>query len=98
MLMKARGIKKFSIAGHSLGGFIGGHYLNRYPEEVKDLYLISPGGMNLFRPEYKKELEKKIEARGKKSSWWKTFFFRFAVDRVFEKKVNSLYLIINSPF
>jgi pimeloyl-ACP methyl ester carboxylesterase len=37
---------KFSFIGHSLGGLLATEYAMKYPEQVKNLYLISPAGFN----------------------------------------------------
>jgi len=42
---------KTYIAGHSLGGYVASIYALIYPEEVKRLLLISPGGVN-GKPEF----------------------------------------------
>lgn len=40
-IRKALGIEKLLIAGHSMGGFLAMAYLNKYPERVKGIVLIS---------------------------------------------------------
>ena len=47
--------------GHSLGGYIAGHFLKIYPKLVTSLILLSPAGVN-YPPENSKEyLENVIE-------------------------------------
>ncbi len=38
-------IKTFHIGGSSMGGSIAGTYASKYPEDIKSLLLISPGGV-----------------------------------------------------
>ena len=37
--------KKFFIAGHSLGGYLVGNYVSKYPQYIKKMLLISPCGI-----------------------------------------------------
>lgn len=39
------GLQKFYLAGHSLGGYISGHYAMKFPKYIIKLILISPGGV-----------------------------------------------------
>lgn len=39
------GLDTFSIAGSSMGGYIAGNFAAKYPEAVKNLWLISPLGV-----------------------------------------------------
>ena len=41
---QALGIEKFYLLGHSLGGYISVHYVNKYQPQVKGLFLMSPAG------------------------------------------------------
>lgn len=43
---KAQNITTFSLAGHSMGGYISVAYAERYPEHVEHLILISPVGVS----------------------------------------------------
>ena len=38
-------LKGFILAGHSLGGYLAGHYAVRYPQYIKKLLLLSPIGV-----------------------------------------------------
>ena len=38
-------IRNFTLAGHSLGGFLSAKYCIKYPDQVKNLALISPVGL-----------------------------------------------------
>ncbi|KAF6011716.1 hypothetical protein HII13_002181 [Brettanomyces bruxellensis] len=42
---KNNGIDRFDLLGHSFGGYIAFAYASRYPEHVKRLVLVSPGGV-----------------------------------------------------
>jgi pimeloyl-ACP methyl ester carboxylesterase len=37
--------EKFHLAGHSLGGYLVGNYVCKYPYNIKKLLLISPCGI-----------------------------------------------------
>ena len=39
------GVKRFHLAGSSMGGYIAGNFAAQYPEKVKNLWLISPFGV-----------------------------------------------------
>lgn len=41
----AHGVKKINIIAHSFGGYLSFKYSLRYPEHVKNLVLVSPGGV-----------------------------------------------------
>ncbi|KAK7203414.1 putative alpha/beta hydrolase [Myxozyma melibiosi] len=40
-----RGLDKFTLMAHSMGGYVGVAYALRYPERVKKLILVSPAGV-----------------------------------------------------
>lgn len=40
-----RGIDKFTLMAHSMGGYVGVAYALRYPERIKKLILVSPAGV-----------------------------------------------------
>ena len=40
------GLKRFHLAGSSMGGYIAGFYASEYPEKVKSLALFNPAGVN----------------------------------------------------
>jgi len=42
---KANSISKMILAGHSMGGYIGVAYCERYPDRVAQLVLLSPAGV-----------------------------------------------------
>ncbi|MGH7859987.1 MAG: alpha/beta fold hydrolase, partial [Candidatus Binatia bacterium] len=42
---QALGLDSFHLGGNSMGGQIAGAYAARYPEEVKSLWLLAPGGV-----------------------------------------------------
>jgi len=46
----ALGIKSLHLGGSSMGGSIAGAYASNYPEEVKSLLLIAPGGVASSEP------------------------------------------------
>jgi len=42
---EAMNIQKLALVGHSLGGYLSGHYALRYPDRVAKLILLSPAGI-----------------------------------------------------
>lgn len=48
--LKALGIETFHLGGSSMGGSIAGAYAARYPQDVKSLLLIAPGGVAASEP------------------------------------------------
>jgi abhydrolase domain-containing protein 6 len=46
----ALGIKSFHLGGNSMGGNIAGAYASSYPEDIKSLLLIAPGGVASSEP------------------------------------------------
>ncbi|UCF85907.1 MAG: alpha/beta hydrolase [Desulfobacteraceae bacterium] len=48
--VQALRIKSFHLGGSSMGGSIAGAYASTYPEELKSLLLISPGGVASSEP------------------------------------------------
>ena len=48
--LRALGLKRFHLIGHSMGGFISSAYAARYPEEVITLSLIAPHGVTEPQP------------------------------------------------
>jgi len=49
-LIRALGIKSLHLGGSSMGGTIAGAYASDYPEEVKGLLLLAPGGVASSEP------------------------------------------------
>ena len=39
------GLAKMSLCGHSLGGYVAAKYACKYPDTVRSLLLLSPGGV-----------------------------------------------------
>lgn len=48
--VRTLGIKSFHLAGNSMGGNIAGVYAARYPEDLKGLLLLAPGGVASAEP------------------------------------------------
>jgi pimeloyl-ACP methyl ester carboxylesterase len=46
MLVNELQLKKFSMAGTSMGGTIAIHYASRHPDQVEKMILMSPGALN----------------------------------------------------
>jgi pimeloyl-ACP methyl ester carboxylesterase len=77
----------FSLVGHSLGAYLSAHFFRVHHEQVLNLFLLSPAGMN-SPPEDQLQV---IESR------FKTSFTRLVVRRfmkkVFEKKLSPFEMI-----
>lgn len=50
MFVQALGIQSFHLGGSSMGGNIAGSYVSIYPEDVRSLLLIAPGGVVSAEP------------------------------------------------
>lgn len=48
-LMKARGIEHYSVIGHSMGGMLATRMALMYPEQIKNLALVNPIGLEDWR-------------------------------------------------
>lgn len=48
--VRAMGIQSLHLGGNSMGGNIAGAYASRYPEDIKSLLLIAPGGVASSEP------------------------------------------------
>jgi len=57
------GLKKFSICGHSMGGYLLTHFSNKYPNMILDSFLLSPAGINKENPEFIKKREELIQSK-----------------------------------
>lgn len=71
------------MVGHSLGGYIAGHFLDMYPGTTNKLFLLSPAGVNYPPKDSKIRLENAIENQN-------LIFKLFATDiknRIFIEKV-----------
>ncbi len=42
---RALGLSSFHLAGNSMGGFVAASYARQFPEQVKSLWLLAPGGI-----------------------------------------------------
>mmetsp|Transcript_112348 Transcript_112348/g.194846 ORF Transcript_112348/g.194846 Transcript_112348/m.194846 type:complete len:377 (-) Transcript_112348:156-1286(-) len=40
------GLERMVVVGHSIGGYLGACYADRFPERVEDLILVSPAGVS----------------------------------------------------
>ena len=78
-----------SVVGHSLGGYIAGHFLRLYPGVVNKLVLLSPAGVNYPPKDSKKRLEDVIDNQ----NFIFKLFAKDIADRVFIEKV-----LIFEPF
>jgi pimeloyl-ACP methyl ester carboxylesterase len=59
-ILRALGIRRFHLVGHSMGGGLAGLYAGSHPGDIQSLGLIAPTGIKTTEPsEYQKQLEKK---------------------------------------
>ena len=66
------GFTDFILAGHSFGGYIGGLYALKYPENIKKLLMMSPLGINKVPDGF--DLMKEMEKYPEKHRPSRTFF------------------------
>ena len=85
MTLQKYEIKKANFLGHSLGGFLIGHYLNRFPENVQRVFFLSPGGMN--QSTNQKEL---LMERIKRASCFQKPLLKYGAKKIFETKDSPL--------
>lgn len=52
----AQDIPKFTLAGHSMAGYLSVAYSERYPERVERLILMSPAGVNEKTPDFQSRI------------------------------------------
>lgn len=58
-IVRALGLKRFHLVGHSMGGGLAGLYAASHPDEIQSLGVIAPAGVRTPEPsEYQKLLEK----------------------------------------
>jgi pimeloyl-ACP methyl ester carboxylesterase len=105
MFADKMGLTRFSLVGHSLGGYIAGHYFKLYHDQIEKLFLLSPAGMNIPFEDQKSKFMQFHEHRGKFAKW----LIRSFAEKIFEKKKNpfgflfwpfkgkAINLYLNSP-
>ena len=76
------GIDRFNLLGHSLGGYIAGHYFNKYSEKIIKLFLSSPAGFNPSHDENLKEHNDRIN----NFNFFKRIIVKKALHDIYEKK------------
>ena len=81
-------LKQFSICAHSMGAFIMTHFIDRYPEMISEVYLMSPGGVNFENPEFEKTKEKFLKG----ANCIKKAIVRSVVKSIFREKKAPLNL------
>lgn len=85
-ILEKNRVSKCTFAGHSLGGYLACHYMDKRPSKVRDLYLLSPGGVNQFTENDKEAIFERINNM---SLPFQKLFSNVA-DNIFEKKVNFI--------
>lgn len=82
-------IEKMILAGHSMGGYIASHYMEKYPDQITSLYLISPGGLNYPFPTAKTKITNHID---KNVNVFLRSTAKKVISNIFEKKVKFVTL------
>ena len=74
------------MLGHSLGGYVGGHFLKQFPDKVENLYLISPGGMNSTTEEHIQNVNQMVQS----FPFYRRIIAQSQIDSIFVKKVENI--------
>ena len=64
-LVEKLSLERFILIGHSLGGYLSGHYVDKYLSRIKKLILLSPAGIIPPRENEKEIWKNKIAAKNK---------------------------------
>ena len=75
-------LTKFDIIGHSLGGFLAGHYFSKFPEKINKIYFLSPAG---FHKNYPNQ-EMITKSKWKNYNIFFNFYLKKVADTIFKKK------------
>ena len=78
-------ILKVNMFGHSLGGYIAGHFTSKYPYIVDRLFLSSPGGLNLPPKGHLEKIKNILDNQ----NFIVKLFVNDIVSKTFEDKVIS---------
>ena len=76
-------IDKFSLFGHSIGAFLAAHLFDRMPDQIINLYLVSPAGFNLFDQEW---YDKRVGQIIKGAPFFKRYLITKFANRIFVDK------------
>lgn len=79
---KAMGIDRFSVLGHSMGGYIAACYAERYPDRIEVLFLASPAGVPDEPKGWTQSLKEKMGVKASVALYfWKKGWSPFAAVR-----------------
>lgn len=81
-IVKKLNLSKFSILGHSLGGFIAAHYYEKFYYKIENVFLLSPAGFHFSKINQKIESEKKLD----KYFFLRRWFMKYVGKKLFEDK------------
>jgi len=73
------GIKKFTLAGHSFGGYISTMLAINLPERVEKIFLLSPMASNKIDPEHDLSNEANMKAFIKKQPFFQSLLSHFVL-------------------
>jgi len=79
-LLERFGIKRASILGHSMGGFVALEFARRYPKNVKNLILVATSSKNSNRNSYLfRDWVKSYRAgEGSLELWFRNLFYQMS--------------------
>ena len=80
------GLKRFHAMGHSLGAYIMGQFADRHPERVRQLFLLSPAGVNQTNLEY----SRRVKERTKRANCFVRKMVKSVADKVFVQKQSPM--------
>jgi len=83
------GLTKFNIIGHSLGGYMAGHFFEQYHEQVEKLILLSPAGMNIPYTDQQERFNRFADERG----FFASYFIKSTWKKIFKKKKSPFELM-----
>jgi len=101
-LLEKLGIKRASILGHSMGGFVALEFAKRYPKNVKNLILVATSSKNSIRNKYlfRDWAESYRVGEGSLEIWFRNLFYWIFSKNFFDDKSmleESLKQAINNP-
>lgn len=77
---KALKLRKFTLVGHSYGGYLACCYADEHPSLIEKLYLLSPAG---FTKRYEFDSNRNADT-------WMTYVLKYATS--FSEKLYNLYM------
>lgn len=82
LFVEAVGWTRFSLLGHSMGSFFGGHFFDAYEHMIEKLILLSPAGFNRSSSQSHEKLKQAMMAL----TWWQRAIYNYHAQRIFSEK------------